>query len=185
MNLKEIGEETSYLLVGEPVNLMTVTKFTNRCMDVLANRYDTACIRKEIAINITDTNTDYDLPDDLIGIYKVIDVNNNKFKDFVVSDKAINISSKGNFTVKYYAIPVLTTREGYDFNIKTDIPPIDNVYHKCIPYYIAMELLKINDAKSPQISIYIQDFVQECKEADTRMKRLKRRNSRIKAPVWR
>lgn len=185
MTLTDLMEEVIYLTGGEPVNLMTIYKFANKAMDVLANRYDSACIQKTATVNCTDIETEYAIPTDCIGIYKVIGSNNNKYKNYTVSDGFMRFGTQDTYTISYYAIPVMTTRTAIDTAIKTDIPPVNTNYHKCLVKYIAAEILKINNQQDNRVTLYTDDFIQEAKEVDNRLKSLKRANKRVKAPLWR
>ena len=184
MTLNDFNEEVVYLTGGEPINLMTIYKFVNKAMDVLANRYDTACIQKTAVINCTDISLEYVLPIDCIGVFKVSE-DNNKYNSYNINEGVISFGRTGDFTLSYYAVPVMTIRQDYDYKLKSDIPPINSNYFKCMTKYIAGEILKINSPNDARINIYTNDFIQEAKEVNDRFKRLKRKNMRVKAPIWR
>jgi hypothetical protein len=183
LNLSEIAQEVSYLMQGEPVNLATVSKFVNKCMDTLSNRYDTACIKKTATIVCDDVLKEYPLPDDCIGVYKVKD-DVHEVTSYLIAQDGISFYHKDTYTIEYYARPELPKRGNTDELIKTDVPPINDNYHKCFAKYIAAELIKIVNPKDGRIEIFTNDFVTESKEVDTRLSRQKRKHRRVKAPIW-
>ena len=184
MTLTDLKDEVVYLIGGEEVNLMTIYKFVNKAMDTLANRYDTACTKKTASVVCTDCADEYSLPADCIGVYKVENSSGDKYKAYLISDGSISFGYTDTFSLGYYAIPTMTTRTATDTAIKTDTLPINSNFNKCIAKYIAGEVLKIYNPKDVRISVYTDDFIQEAKEADARLKRMKRKNMRIKAPYW-
>ena len=197
MNLGDFNEEVSYLLGGDPANLMTVCKFANKGMNVLANRYDTACLKNEIVITCTDVYSEYPLPDDCIGVFKIKDMNGIKYDNYFISYGEITFGQTNDFTISYYSVPVMPVRDAESLDLKTDILPINSNYDKCLTKYIACEILKYTTATTykyrglyrymidPRIADYTTDFMQESAEAYLRLRRTKRSHMIIKAPMWR
>lgn len=184
LNLTEIQAVVIYLMGGEPVNLATISKYTNDVMDELSFKYNTACLKKSKSVVCSSTLASTAMETDCIGVYKIVDSAGDKYNDFTIDDDGILFGSTGTYTVKYYAKPVMATRTNTDVAMKTDVPPINSAYHKCIPKFIAAEIIKIINPKDKRIEAFMADCSQDAKDADSRLRNMKRKNRRVYAPAW-
>ena len=183
MNVKEITDQ-AIELSGVPIDAFKSRRYINEAIQTLATQYDTACINATTDITCTDINAEYPLPDDCIGVTRII-FQNRKFTDFIIEDGNIIFDYVGTFTIRYIKNPILTERKVYQKELNTDIPSINLLYHRALPFYVASQVLLKLNPNDPKITKYSSDFNSITQNADAKLNRQKRKGARIKAPLFR
>lgn len=161
-------------------------KYINEAMSILASKYDTACVKKEINFNADSIdNLEFDVPSDFIGIIRCKDSSNLKYKKYTVDNISIKFDDIGTYSVEYMTIPILVSKENYDFTIGDDVPPINPSYHVAISFYLASMSL-INDTDPAKNSNLMVEFYQLANDINNKLNNAQRKSvKKIHAPVWR
>jgi len=184
VNIKEIADQAITLTGGLAIDYFKSRRYINEAMQMLAANYDTACNTDSTTITCTDTNSEYALPEDCIGVTKVLN-DNVKFNCFTVYDNNITFDYKGTYAVRYIKNPALTDRKIYQKELYTDIPGINVLYHRALPFYVAAQILLQANPNDPRISKLLSDFNNATENVNMKLMREKRRGARIKAPIFR
>lgn len=183
MNIKEITDQ-AVTLAMIPIDVLKSRRFINEAMQILASTYDSACIKLETTINCTDTNSEYELPADCIGVNRVT-LDGVKRNDYLIEDGYINFQYQGSYKVRYISNPSLTNREIYKKELTTDIPGIDLMFHRALPFYVAAQALYTANPDNKKVGDFMQRFNTIADEVDKKLSRPKRKGGRIKAPLFR
>jgi hypothetical protein len=171
MTVQEIMDQAK-MIKGVSISLSAAIRWINDAMDKLSTLYDTACTRDDTTIEAEDTTTEYELPDDNVGVVKVLDSDDNRFLDYMVDNGYIRFDYTGEYTVHYLVQPDDVT--GAD-----DTPEIHASYHKCLPDYVASKVSKPYDKELES------EFFRMAEQVNIRLSRPKRRGMRIPARAWR
>lgn len=183
MNIKEITDQ-AVTLAGIPIDAFKARRFINEGMQILAATYDSACVRGETNINCTDINGEYPLPADCIGVTKVM-LDNQRHNNYTVEGGYITFDYIGTYKVRYIKNPSLTDRKAYEKELTLDVPGIDLLYHRALPFYVAAQALYTVNPSDQKASSFIQGFNSIAKDVDIKLSRPKRKGGRIKAPLFR
>lgn len=183
MNIKEITDQ-AITLAGIPIDAFKARRFINEGMQILASTYDSACIKAEIIINCTDASLEYELPADCIGITKVM-LNNQKYNDYSIDGAYITFDYTGTYKVRYITNPSLDDKKVYEKGLTLDIPGINLLYHRALPFYLAAQALYIVNPSDQKAGSFMQGFNSIAKDVDIKLSRPKRKGGRIKAPLFR
>jgi hypothetical protein len=183
LNIKEITDQ-AITLSGVPIDAFKSRRFINEAMQILAGTYDNACIKSNTTIICTDVNSEYPLPDDCIGVTRVM-LNNQKFNNYIIEDGNIIFDYTGTFSVRYIKTPSLTDRKVYQKELNTDIPSIDLIFHRALPFYVAAQVLYTTNPDDKKAGSFIGRFNSIANDVNSKLDRPKRKGARMKAPLFR
>ncbi|MBO8161338.1 MAG: hypothetical protein H0Z24_06840 [Thermosipho sp. (in: Bacteria)] len=159
--------------IGKEINKTYATKFLNEGMEILAEKYDTACVKETTTITAT-KNTWYDLPNGFLKIRKVYKDDDEVLPDnYLVDFDQILFIEDGTYTIEYLRYP-------NELTVETDTPEIHKAYHKILSYFIASrETSRLFGSENPESARFMQEFEIRAKEIDIKLSSQKRRR-RIK-----
>jgi hypothetical protein len=151
-------------------------RWINEAKNLLANLYDTACVKNNQSIIVADCNNYYDLPSDCIRIVQVDDSDKEKYKNFIADSTQIKFDDEDTYKLTYLMIPT-------DVTTTTETPQTHMLYHIPITYFLVHKNLE--NTKPEKSSDFYNKFTSHAKMADMRLNRMKKKGSIIPAPPYR
>jgi hypothetical protein len=168
-------------LTGITLDQFKTRRYINDALSILSSMYDTANIKATTTITCTDIVNEYSLPTECFGVVRV-KLNGYKYHDYTIEDNLITFEDKGTFEVKYIVSPDLDSVKIYQKELGNDIPPVHEAYHRAICFYVAAQLLDVNDPKAVLLN---NKFTSICEDVNNKLKRQKRKGARVHAPLFR
>jgi len=169
MTVKEIIENAQ-ALTGQFISTPMAIRHINNAVQFLKTRYDTANITNTMEID-TEADKPISLPDDCLGVIKVVH-ENRPYYDYVVVNNSIIFKDNGKFTLYLQRMPMAVETEH-------DEPDLPVQYHSILELYLASRMVQPIDREREQ------EFWVLAEQIHRRLQRMKRRNLRIPARVWR
>lgn len=174
MTIKEIYEQV--LLDAPKIEMRNFIKRYNEVVGIIAMNFDTALAPLTDYIDATDeSNLWYDLPVGCIGVNRVIDEKGRELRSYVCEKGKISFGIAGNFEIEYI---------GYPRQIENiENAPVNTGLHEL--YHLAIVKYIIAQEVPDKFEINMRMYDELTNMAHTRLKNIKRRNIRIKKPLWR
>lgn len=180
MTVKDIYNEI-LSKTNRPLNLVTIRRRINEAIDFFSNIYDRMILKSQITINCTDINTYYDIPEDYIGVSKVLDADNRKYAHFQMFNNSINFKDTGNYTLVVNVKPNLQQTKDSRL-LQNEVVNVNPLFLRPLVFYV-LSLIENNAEKS---SNYMNAATTLAQEANFMAKRQDGVNrKRISAPLWR
>lgn len=157
------------------IDLTMCMKWINEAKSILAVKYDSACKRQTATIACESSETDYNLPSDLLRIKSIKDSSNELYDDYTVDYPYIKFDSPGTYSVVYLIEPPDVISGG--------TPETHEGYHSPISKYVASK--ELSDIRIEKSAMLLQEFYAESNELALRLRNLRRRAKPIPAPLFR
>ena len=177
MNAKLIVDQAT-LHKAMPIEFIYGKRYINEAMNVLASRYDDACIQDSVDIVCTDVTADYEMPANDFGVLEVIDDSGRRYTDYRTHLGRIAFAREGTYKVVYLRGAAEIVNEASE-------PEIHQIYHYPIAYYVAsvdLNRIRPGDPKAQELMVR---FFNDAEAAHIRLQRPRRRGIVMSAPIWR
>lgn len=172
------------ILTSLTINQQFVFRYINQALEILANEYDTACVKETITIVAT-KEVFYDINDKFIAVKKIIKKDTTTIDyDENIIDYELNEENKIAFHYDgtYY---VTYLRYSKEVTENTETPEINRAYNNAITSYIcSKERSRIFGKNDNDSQMFFQDFYSFSNSANTSLSRKKRTKRIMKAPEW-
>lgn len=163
--IQKISTSVGYVLLNEALK------------EVAAN-----CIKGRIADNVmldAVKDTWLKLPNRLITIEAVYDINGNEIHEYSVDGTRIKLKENGIYSIEYKRMANEIPR-----GLESAVPEVHELFHSKLEFYIAARVrLNFNHEDGEGMRL-LSEFYSGIKEVNDALSRGKK-NIRIKAPIWR
>jgi hypothetical protein len=158
---------------GMPISDKDFIKHYNKCLRDLSSLYDTAKFVQEQTIICEDPDTYFPLLDNCIGIKQVLSPEGYGIKNYKIKDgRFIKLFWRGTYTVREYILHTPITS-------MVDNITINPAYERCIPLYIAAQIIKKTDKESHKD--LLAEFTELAGFANSDLRKVTNKNKTIKA----
>lgn len=166
MNVQEIKVQAQ-LHMAMQMQLAYCIRFINECLNELATAYDTACIRDNISLSITE-DTWTNISDDLMKL-KEIKLNGVKYFDYEIEGNQIRCEDTGTFDINYLRLPNPVIA-------KTEVPETHSSFHYAIALFVASrEKSRLFGEEDTENLRFMNEFIQKGSLINSRLRKKPRR----------
>lgn len=175
MNVQEIKDYALLLSGFKDIPNSYVYMYINEAMNDLADRFDTAGIKKITYLYGDEDWTD--LPSGSVAVKRVFK-DNVPYSDFVIENGQIKFNLPGEYKAEVILIPSRVTTS-------TETPEIHLLYHDCIAYYVAFKetarIFMHEDITEGNNKILLfTEYNRRSEQANSKLMGMKRSRSRMK-----